>query len=280
MSESDMAQVDSSQTQLTPWWVFSTIGVLGGFLAGLFGVGGGLLMMPLLMIVAKMNQRVASGTSLAVIAPTALVGSISYALSGNVDWLAALVLTSGSIGGAQLGSYLLSKAPPNVLLWSFVTFQVAVIISMWIVVPDRSAALGWSPLVGIFLFFVGVFTGMLSGLLGAGGGIVLVPAMVVLFGVSDLVAKGTSLLAMVSGSTSGTVANIRRKNVDLRAASFTALGAVLVAPIGSLAANLVSARVGNILFTVLIGVTAARTVINHLRGVNANKEISTLNDST
>lgn len=271
--------VAQATRQVTPWWVFSLIGVLGGFLAGLFGVGGGLLMMPMLMIFAKMNQRLASGTSLAVIAPTAFAGSISYAITGNVDWLAALVLASGSIGGAQLGSYLLSKARPNVLLWSFVTFQVSVIISMWVVVPDRSAALGWSPLVGILLFLVGVFTGMLAGLLGAGGGIVIVPALVVLFGVSDLVAKGTSLLTMVSGSASGTFANIRRNNVDLRAALFTALGAVLLAPIGSLAANAVSARVGNIMFTVIIGATAARTVITHLQSKNRETAIHAGEDS-
>lgn len=252
------------------WWVFALIGTLGGFLAGLFGVGGGILIMPLLMIFAKMNQRVASGTSLAVIVPTALAGSVSFALSGNVDWLAGLVIASGSVGGAQLGAYLLSKVRQSTLVWSFFAFQTAVIISMWIVIPDRSAALGWSPLVGVLLFFVGVFTGMLAGLLGAGGGIVIVPVLVVLFGVSDLVAKGTSLVTMIPGAASGTYANIRRKNIDLRAALLTAVGAVLLAPVGSLAANAVSARTGNILFTILIGVLATRTVIAHIR--NPNKD--------
>ena len=250
------------------WWVFAFIGAIGGFMAGLFGIGGGIVMMPLLMMFAHMNQRVASGTSLAVIIPTAFAGSISYAIDGNVDWLAALVIAAGSVGGAQLGSYLLDRLRKRTLVYSFITFQVAVIISLWLVIPDRSAALGWSPLVGVLLFLVGVFTGVLAGLLGAGGGIVVVPALIVLFGASDLVAKGTSLVMMIPGSISGTIANMRRNNLDIRGALFTSIGAVVLAPIGSLAATAISAQVGNILFSVLIIVMEARMLVAHLRDPN------------
>jgi len=252
------------------WWIFLLIGAVGGFMAGLFGVGGGVVMVPLLVMFAKLTQRIAAGTSLAVIIPTALAGSLSYAIDGNVDWLAALIIAAGSIGGAQIGTYLLNKLRQRTLVYSFVAFQAAVIVSLWLVIPDRSAAIGWSPLVGVLLFVLGVFTGILAGLLGAGGGIVVVPALIVLFGASDLVAKGTSLVMMIPGSISGTLANIRRKNIDIRAALFTSIGAVALAPFGSLAATSVSALAGNILFSVLIGAMAARSLISQLR--NHNKD--------
>ena len=251
--------------RLAPWWIFTLIGAGGGFLAGLFGVGGGVLMMPLLVTFAGLTQRVATGTSLAVIVLTGASGSLSFALSGNVDWGAALIVALGAIGGAQLGSYLLSKLSENVLIWSFAAFQLSVIVSMWLVIPDRDAALGWSPLVGVLLFFLGIFTGLLAGLVGAGGGIVIVPALIVLFGVSDLVAKGTSLVMMIPGALSGTVANIRRQNIDLRGVGFTAIGAVTLAPLGAVMATAVSPQVGNILFTILIAVLAVTRLVSHVR---------------
>lgn len=260
---------DTLTHRLTPWWVFTLIGLAGGFLAGLFGVGGGVLMMPLLVTFAKLSQRVATGTSLAVIILTGAAGSVSFAVSGNVDWAAALIVALGSIGGAQLGSYLLNKLSEGVLIWSFALFQLVVIVSMWFVIPDRDAALGWSPLVGVLLFLLGVFTGILAGLVGAGGGIVIVPALIVLFGVSDLIAKGTSLVMMIPGAISGTLANIRRKNIDLRGVGFTGIGAVITAPIGALSASAVSPLTGNILFSILIIVLAIRTVVAHVRRTRA-----------
>lgn len=80
------------------------IGLIGGFVSGLFGVGGGLLFVPLLVLFFGINIHVAIGTSLAAIVPTALVGATRHFLHHSVDFKVALILTLFAIIGAWLGS--------------------------------------------------------------------------------------------------------------------------------------------------------------------------------
>src|SRR6476620_12114003 len=85
------------------------IGLLAGLMSGLFGVGGGTVSVPLLVLILKFDQRLAAGTSLAAIVPTATVGVISYAVHGSVAWIPALILALGAVVGAQIGTWLLPK---------------------------------------------------------------------------------------------------------------------------------------------------------------------------
>lgn len=254
-----------NNSPITSWWVFVLIGLAGGFLAGLFGVGGGVIMVPALTIFAKFTQRQAAGTSLAAILPAAAVASVSYVINGDVDWLAALVLAVGMVLGTQVGTYLLNRISQGGLVFGFAGFQVLLIISLFLVIPERDDVMQWNVVSILLLSLVGLFTGVLAGLLGVGGGIVVVPVLMVFFGASDLVAKGTSLIMMIPGSLSGTLANVKRGNINLRAALYVALGAVVIAPVGALAANAIDPHLGNVLFAILIAVLATRMVVTQLR---------------
>ena len=85
------------------------VGLLAGLMSGLFGVGGGTVIVPLLVLILGFDQRLAAGTSLAAIVPTATVGVISYAVHDSVAWIPALILAVGAVGGAQLGTWLLPR---------------------------------------------------------------------------------------------------------------------------------------------------------------------------
>ncbi len=240
-------------------------GLLAGALSGLFGVGGGIVIVPLLVFFLGFDQRLAAGTSLAAIVPTAAVGVVSYALHGSVSWLAAALLAVGAIGGAQIGSWLLSRLSQTVLRWFFVAFLGVVIVSLFLVIPSRDAVLtidGWraAALVGL-----GVATGILSGLLGVGGGIVVVPALSLLFGASDLIAKGTSLLMMIPASLSGTIGNMRRRTVDLVAATLVGVAACTTSTLGAWVATLIPPLVGNVLFAVFLLFVAVQMALRALR---------------
>ena len=91
------------------------IGIAAGALSGMFGIGGGTIIVPALVLWVGMQQKLAAGTSVAAILPTAIVGAISYGVQGNVDWIAALCLAIGVVVGAQLGSFLLQKLPIHFL---------------------------------------------------------------------------------------------------------------------------------------------------------------------
>ena len=91
------------------------VGIGAGFLSGLFGVGGGILIVPGLVLVAKMDQRMAHGTSLAAVLPIAGSSMITYWVQDHIDWPVALFLAIGAVAGAVLGTKLLHVLPHRTL---------------------------------------------------------------------------------------------------------------------------------------------------------------------
>ncbi|WP_204976705.1 sulfite exporter TauE/SafE family protein [Microbacterium esteraromaticum] len=244
---------------------FVVIGLIAGLLSGLFGVGGGTVIVPLLVLLLSFDQRLSAGTSLAAIVPTASVGVISYALSGAVAWIPALILAAGAVVGAQIGSRLLPRVSQTALRWGFVAFLVVVIVSLFLVIPSRAAEfeLGW--LNGIALVGVGVVTGIIAGLIGVGGGVVVVPVLMLGFGTSDLVAKGTSLLMMIPTAVSGTIGNLRHHNVDLVAAGVIGVSACTTTALGAWLATLIDPLTGNILFALYLVFIAVQMALKAWR---------------
>ncbi|WP_243074517.1 sulfite exporter TauE/SafE family protein [Microbacterium sp. SS28] len=241
------------------------IGLLAGLLSGLFGVGGGTVIVPLLVLTLKYDQRLAAGTSLAAIVPTATVGVISYAVHGSVAWIPALILAAGAVGGAQLGTWLLPRVSVTALRWGFVAFLAFVIVMLFVVIPSRDAEFPLNPLTIVGLLVLGVATGTIAGLIGVGGGIIVVPALMLLFGTSDLVAKGTSLLMMIPTAISGTVGNLRRGNVDLVAAAFIGGAACTTTALGAWIATLVDPLTANILFAIFLTFIAGQMAYKAIR---------------
>ena len=224
-------------------------GAAAGFLAGLFGVGGGLIIVPALMTVLGMDQRRASAASLVAIILTAGAGVTSYALGGQVSWIAALFLIVGALVGAQIGVRLLQRIPDRVLPWIFTAFVVLVVIAQRLHIPVRDAVLVLDAPRAIGLVFVGLLSGVFSGLVGVGGGSIIVPGLELLVGVGDLLARGTSLLVMIPTAVSGTWTNARRGLVDLKAGLLVGAMAALVTPAGAWVAHSISPRLGGILFS-------------------------------
>ncbi|MEB4614752.1 sulfite exporter TauE/SafE family protein [Leucobacter sp. M11] len=241
------------------------IGLVGGLLSGLFGIGGGVIIVPALVLLLVMPQRLAAGTSVAAILPAAVVGAISYAVQGNVDWTAGILLAVGIVIGSQVGALLLSKLPVGFLQWLFLGFLLVVIVSLWFVVPQRDSEISITVLTGAMLAVTGFLTGILSGLIGVGGGIIVVPVLMFFFGANDLVAKGTSLVMMIPGSLSGTLANWRRKNVDLRAAAAVGLAASAASPLGTIIAGTLAPSMSNILFSIFLVLIFTQMLVRLIR---------------
>ncbi|WAA65323.1 sulfite exporter TauE/SafE family protein [Microbacterium oxydans] len=245
---------------------FIGIGLLAGLLSGLFGVGGGTVIVPLLVLLLHFDQRLAAGTSLAAIVPTASVGVISYATTGSVAWIPAIILAAGAVVGAQIGTRLLPRISQTALRWGFVGFLVVVIVSLFLVIPSRDAAFELTWLTGIALVGVGIGTGILAGLIGVGGGVIVVPVLMLAFGTSDLVAKGTSLLMMIPTAISGTIGNVRNRNVDLLAAALIGVSACTTTALGAWLATIVDPTLGNMLFAAYLVVIAVQMAIKAIRG--------------
>jgi uncharacterized membrane protein YfcA len=106
------------------------IGCAGGLLAGLFGVGGGIVMVPLLVIACGFSQHRAHAMSLAGIVPIAAVGAIAFALQGEVDAGIAGLLAAGSLVGAPLGARILDRTSEAHLRIAFGVLVLTVAVSL------------------------------------------------------------------------------------------------------------------------------------------------------
>jgi uncharacterized membrane protein YfcA len=117
------------------------------------------------------------------------------------------------------------------------------------------------PLTLLALLAVGVAAGFLAGLLGIGGGIIMVPAMVLLFGFDQHVAQGTSLLVIIPAAAAGSWTHYRRGRLDLRVAAFVAAGGILGAVIGSLSALSLDDALLQRLFALVLFAVAIRMLL-------------------
>lgn len=248
--------------------VLIVVGMLVGVLSGTFGIGGGTVIVPALVWLG-LSQRNAAATSTLAIVPTSISGVISYATGGHVDWLAAALLFCGMFVGGQIGSWLLSRLPELVLRWIFVAFLVFVVINQVSFVPSRDHQIVMTVVTGIGLALLGVVIGTLAGLLGIGGGALAVPSLSMLFGASDLVARGTSLLAMFPNSITTSVANMKRNLVHMKAALIIGLVAAATAPLGTWIAGAVSPRAGSITFACYLCVLLVRSVFVAVKATRA-----------
>lgn len=245
--------------------VLIVVGLLVGVLSGTFGIGGGTVIVPALVWLG-LSQRNAAATSTLAIVPTSISGVVSYATGGHVDWLAAVLLFCGMFVGGQIGSWLLSEL---VLRWIFVAFLVFVVINQVSFVPSRDHQIAMSVTTGICLALLGVIIGTLAGLLGIGGGALAVPSLSMLFGASDLVARGTSLLAMFPNSITTSAANLKRRLAHVKTALIIGVTAAVTAPLGTWIAGEVSPRVGAIMFACYLCVLLVRSVFVAVKATRA-----------
>lgn len=237
---------------------FLIVGLVGGFLSGLFGVGGGLIMVPLMMWLAKVDQRKASATSLVAIIPAAVTGSIGYAMGGRIDPLVAAILALGAVIGAPLGTWLLRTLSLTWLRWLLVAMIVLAAIRMLTLLPSRDGTEAFTTEQYIMLVGIGLIMGVASGLFGIGGGIIVIPILMAFFGVSDLTAKGTSLLAMIPGAIVGTYTNLRSGLVKISEGLTVGVAAVVSSYAGVSMAFLLPAQVASVVFGIFLLGLAAR----------------------
>jgi uncharacterized membrane protein YfcA len=104
---------------------FATIGLVGGLFSALFGVGGGIVVVPLLILLVGFGGRSATATSLAVIAFTAVVGAATYGGLGEVEWAEAAVVGIPAVAGTVLGTALQQRIASRTLLYLFAALLVA-----------------------------------------------------------------------------------------------------------------------------------------------------------
>ncbi|MEJ2503646.1 MAG: sulfite exporter TauE/SafE family protein, partial [Gemmatimonadota bacterium] len=189
-------------------------GLLIGFLSGLVGIGGGVLIVPLLYFVyghagwggvvidPDLQAVVSHATSLFVIVPTAALGSLSYHRAGKVAWSAALPIAGVSIVAALVGTHVAAGIPAPVLKLGFALVLVGSGVRM---LRDGPAAGSPHPTFAPLAVAAvsGTVVGLMSALLGVGGGIVAIPILIHLVGLPMDEVAATSLAIIMFTALAG-----------------------------------------------------------------------------
>jgi uncharacterized membrane protein YfcA len=233
------------------------VGLAAGLLGGLFGVGGGLLLVPALVYFLGFDQRLAHGTSLTAILPISAASLAVYWTNDNVDWAAAWWLSVGAVVGAVVGTRLLDVVSKRTLSIAFA--GVMLLTAARLVVHTDATGRGvFDTAAALGMIAIGALSGTMAGLLGIGGGVIMVPALVVLLGVPPVVAKGTSVAVIIPTAVVGTWRNVSRGNTDLRVGMVMGLCGMVSAVLGGVVADRMSDDVSNALFALLLVVVAIR----------------------
>jgi uncharacterized membrane protein YfcA len=192
-------------------FLFMLLGSLAGFLAGLLGIGGGIILVPLFLWAfdaAGFNPDIivhtAFGTSLAIIILTAISSTFGHRKRGNVEWHQVAYLVLGGIFGALIGAWLASLLSGEWLKGLFGVMQILVAVKMVAfhphLPPERTG-----PVPHLALVSVGLAGGMFSAFFGVGGGVIAVPLMVLVLCLPIHLAVGNSSALIVVSSFFGAI---------------------------------------------------------------------------
>ena len=125
---------------LSSWWPYLLLGLLCGIYSATFGIGGGTIMVPVLVLIFSFTQKSAQGTCLAVMVPMALAAAIRYKLNPNidVDLQAAAILAIGGVIGAVIGAGIAGRLSDTALRKMFAVLMIIVAIKMLVTKPKQT----------------------------------------------------------------------------------------------------------------------------------------------
>ncbi|MDR6226115.1 putative membrane protein YfcA [Desmospora profundinema] len=265
------------------WIILILIGLVAGTVGSLVGLGGGIITVPALLLVASLfpgyshiTPPVAVGTSLVLVIITALASTISYTKKKRIDYSSAWSFFLASGPGAIVGAYLISYFQPRPFYIAFglVMILVATVMQFrehlkpksvkWDVKREFTDPKGNSYRYGYHrpTAWIGSFViGALSGLFGIGGGSLLVPMMVLLFQFPAHVATATSMFVIFLSSILGSATHLIQGNIDWMAVLLIAPGAWFGGQLGAWISERMSSHALLIGLRIAILVVAVRMIL-------------------
>lgn len=218
------------------WIQFASIGVVGGLVAGLAGVGGGVVSIPLMMVWAKVDHTKAIGSSTVAICVTAAFAAACYDKKVDYDLGLACVIAVPAVVAATLAAITVNRVDGCLLkrIFAAVIFVGAIRMVFGDAVYELDQRFGMNPVIAAPL--IGLMSGTVSGLMGIGGGVIVVPGSVVFLGMPQIDSQGLSLLVMIPTTFFAGLVHMRLRNVLWPAVLPLTLGSVSGGILGSVVA--------------------------------------------
>ncbi|HEY5959534.1 MAG TPA: sulfite exporter TauE/SafE family protein, partial [Polyangiaceae bacterium] len=240
-----------------------------GLALGTLGGGGSVLAVPLLIYVAGLPDKTAIATSLLVVAATSAVAALVHARAGNVRWRGALMFTPAAMFGAYLGGRLSRYVPGSLLIGLFSAMMLATAWAMWRGRREQDGASAAQSKNLAYIMALGLLVGVITGLVGAGGGFLVVPALALMVGMPMRAAIGTSLVVIAANSTAALLGYVSHVALDYHVAVLIALSASIGALVGSKLATRIAAGLLRKGFSILILIMGTLLLVRALRAAMA-----------
>ena len=227
------------------------------------GLGGGVVMVPILAILMGLEQHKAHGTSLSAIFVASIVASLTYGHFGHVPLTLSLVLALFSSTSAFVGAKFTRKISASTLRKWFGWFLLVVSLSMFLggVSGSFRGIVGSGVAYWVFVAFTGILSGLVGGILGVGGGTVRIPLLVLFLGVPQWSAQGASLFSMIPTSFVGAITHWKMGNVEVRLAPWLWVSISVGALLGGILAHYLPATTLRKTFAVIVGLVALREIL-------------------
>lgn len=242
----------------------AAVGGVAGLMAGFFGIGGGAVLVPGMVLLLGYTQHAAHATSLAAIVLTATAAALGFASGGEVDMLAALGVVVGALPGAYLGAAVMHRVSDARLRQGFAVLLLLVAVRLAFPtgtaspVADLPLSVETVALVGL-----GLAVGVLSAVMGVGGGVLLVPGLILLFGFAVHTAEGTSLVVIVPTAVMGAWRHSRHGYTDWRAGLWLGVAGIVTGVVGSQLALALPGEVLQRLFALFLAVMSVRLLLRN-----------------
>lgn len=237
--------------------------VFGGF-GGLLGVGGGIIAIPVLVLLFGMDQQSAQGTALVMILPSVLVGFWKYRQRNAIDLRMAALLSATAVFATYFAARIANLVPSDALRAAFGAFLV--IMAGYLVWKARNRAGTKDPRPALrwpFSGLVGAAGGLLSGLFGVGGATIAPPALTGFFGLTQTAAQGLALAMIAPGTIVALAVYARAGAVDWTMGLAMALGSLVAVPAGVAAAHALPAEKLKLAFCGFLMLSATMIVAGH-----------------
>jgi uncharacterized membrane protein YfcA len=231
------------------------LSVLIGVSLGFFGGGGSILTVPLLVYVFGLEAKVAIASSLLVVAAASLAGAVTHWRAGNVELRTGLLFGAAGMAGAYLGGRASAFLDGALLLLLFAAMMLLTSAAMWRG-RRRAAQPAASARATVRLLAQGFGVGLLTGLIGAGGGFLIVPALALWAGLPMPAAIGTSLAIIVLNTLAGFSGAAAHVDVDREIVAAVAAAAVAGSFVGSRLARRVDPAALRRWFAAFVAATA------------------------
>ncbi|MDX8034963.1 sulfite exporter TauE/SafE family protein [Lentzea sp. BCCO 10_0856] len=206
--------------------------VIVGLALGVLGGGGSILTVPILVYVAGQEPKQAIAMSLFVVGVTSAVGAMSHARAGRVRWRTGLVFGAAGMAGAYGGGRLAELIPGTWLLVGFAVMMIATAAAMIRGRRDGAPVKPHGELPVGRVVAEGLAVGAVTGLVGAGGGFLVVPALALLGGLPMAIAVGTSLVVIAMKSFAGLAGYLATVHIDWKLAVMVTVAAVIGSLVG------------------------------------------------